>query len=62
MTRDAFNVLGTLIAQIWRLFNSWYLPGTNVTPAGFFLLIAFLALIIRFIKRITFTHHTEGSE
>ena len=62
MTRNAFDVLAFLLRQIWRFFNSWYIPGTNVTPAGFMLLVLFLALVIRFIKRITFTHHTEGGE
>lgn len=55
MTQDAYALLSTLMRQLWRLFSEWYLPGTNVTPAGFLLLVAFLAIIIRFLKRITWT-------
>ena len=62
MRQDAFTIIRFLIAQIWRFFSEWYFPGTNVTPAGFLLMIAFLAIVIRFVKRITFTHHTEGDE
>lgn len=46
MTADALLVLRTLFSVVWRLFNSWYIPGTNVTPAAFafFLLGSNLAL------------------
>lgn len=40
MTADALLVVRFLFTTIWSLFTSWYIPGTNVTPAamGFFLL------------------------
>ena len=39
MTADALLVLQTLFQSIWMLFNSWYIPGTNVTPAAFFIFL-----------------------
>lgn len=59
MTQDAFTILSVLMSTLWKFFNSWYLPGTNVTPAGFMLLVAFLAVTIRFLKRITWTTFEE---
>lgn len=52
MSRDAFTLLGGLFAQFWRLFNSWYIPGTRMTPAemGFFLLAA--SVTLRFFTRL----------
>ena len=48
MTADALLVLRTLFGSIWALFNSWYIPGTNVTPAAFFIFLccAYFALRI----------------
>ena len=41
-----------LLAQFWRFFNSWYLPGTNVTPAGLFFCILVGITVIKFIRRL----------
>lgn len=51
MTADAIAILGALFDIIWRLFTSWHIPGTNVTPAalGFFLISAGIGL--RFVLR-----------
>lgn len=48
MTSDALLVVLTIFNTIWKLFTSWYIPGTNVTPAGiaFFVLVSSLALRI----------------
>lgn len=52
MTQDAYSIISTTFAQIWRLFNSWFIPGTNVTPAGWFLFLIVAGLGIRTFKRI----------
>lgn len=46
MTADAFLLMRGFIEQIWRLFNSWYIPGTRITPAamGFFYLAVSLGV------------------
>lgn len=52
MTADAIQILQFIFNVIWKMFTSWHIPGTNVTPAamGFFLLVA--AMIINSIKSV----------
>ena len=40
MLDHAMPVLHSLFVTVWRLFTSWYFPGTVITPAawGFFAL------------------------
>lgn len=58
MTYDALLVVHFLFNEIWSLFTSWYIPGTNVTPASmaFFLLASFA--VIKILK----SYFTGGSE
>lgn len=52
MTDDAVLVLKCLFDSIWMLFTSWYIPGTDVTPAGAFMFFAFAGLALRFLYRL----------
>lgn len=52
MTQEVLDFLGGFFAQFWRLFNSWYIPGTNVTPAGLLLFCSFVPIAMKFIKNI----------
>lgn len=52
MTRDAILVLQTLFGTIWRLFTSWHIPGTNVTPAAAFLFFIAVGIGLKFVGRI----------
>lgn len=61
MTEDAFTIIRYIFLAVWSLFNSIYIPGTNVTPAGFLFLSLVLALVIRFVKRI-FNIHKSTEE
>lgn len=49
MTNDALLVVECLFKTIWNLFNSWYIPGTNVTPAVMLFGFLFLKICFRFI-------------
>ena len=49
MTNDALSVLFCLFSNIWRLFNSWRIPGTNVTPAEAAFGILFTVMMFNFI-------------
>lgn len=51
MTNDALSVLVCLFTNIWRLFNSWRIPGTNVTPAEAAFGILFSVLMFNFIGK-----------
>ena len=49
MSNDALSVLVCLFSNIWRLFNSWWIPGTNVTPAEAGFGILFTVMMFNFI-------------
>lgn len=50
MTSDGVAVVKCLFETIWRLFTSWYIPGTNTTPAGFLIFALFMVLTLRVMK------------
>ena len=50
MSSDAVLVARTLFFTIWRLFTSWYIPGTNVTPASMGFMVLSFSLVLRFLK------------
>lgn len=52
MTADALKVLQLIFTTVWSFFNGWYIPGTNTTPAQFFLFLTAAFITIRFIKRL----------
>ena len=52
MTDDALMVLECLFSTLWALFTSWYIPGTDVTPAEFFMFLGFAGLSITFLFRM----------
>lgn len=52
MTNDAKLILNCLFDTIWRLFTSWDIPGTNITPAEFILFLAFAGVSLRFLFRM----------
>lgn len=58
MTADALSIVKFIFSVGWQFFSSWYIPGTNVTPAamGFFLLAA--AAVIKIVK----TQFFEGGD
>ena len=50
MSFDALRIVHFLFTKIWSLFNSWYIPGTNVTPAGMAFFCWATILVIRIIE------------
>lgn len=52
MSSDAKAILSCLFDVVWRLFTSWDIPGTSVTPAEFLFFLAFAGLSLRFLFRI----------
>lgn len=49
MTSDAILVLKCVFENIFRFFNSWYIPGTNVTPGTAAFGCLFLSVVFRFV-------------
>lgn len=54
MTDDALSVVSVIFQSVFRIFNSWYIPGTNVTPAVALFGFLFISLMYRVI------HHLVG--
>lgn len=46
---DFLQVLKFLFVDVWKLFISWTIPGTNITPAEWAI---FSLVIVRMIKII----------
>lgn len=54
MTANAINFLRAFFSGIWHVMTSFYIPGTNVTPAAMFLGILGVTVIWKFFRRILF--------
>ena len=52
MTNDALSVVAAIFSTVFQLFNSWYIPGTNVTPAVALFGILFLTIMFRILSRV----------
>lgn len=46
MTSNAIMAIRCIFEQTWRLFNSWHIPGTNISPASWliFAVVFFIGL------------------
>lgn len=52
MTDDALLVAKSIFGTCFKLLNSWYIPGTNVTPAVALFGLLFLAILFRIITHV----------
>lgn len=52
MTDDALLVVKCIFGSCFKLLNSWYIPGTNVTPAVALFGLLFLAILFRIITYV----------
>lgn len=48
MTQNALTLLQTFFTQIFRIFTSIIVPGTNFTFASFMFFFAFVPLVLKF--------------
>ena len=53
MTNDALSVVVAVFSTVFQLFNSWYIPGTNVTPAVALFGILFISLPLSYYHEVT---------
>lgn len=60
MTAEASTFLAGFFAHVWKLFNGWKLPGTNVTPISWALFLLLLPVFIRLFKRLLNTPDASG--
>lgn len=54
MTSDVLSFLKGVIAVLFSLFTSWHIPGTDVTPAMWFLFLLSVVVLFRFLKKLGF--------
>lgn len=54
MTGDALSFLSGVFVQIFSLFTSWHFPGTNVTPAMWFVFLLSVGVLFRFLGKLGF--------
>lgn len=52
MTGEVWTFFIRFFEQIWRLFNSWYFPGTNITPAAIGISFLFIDIVVRFVRAL----------
>lgn len=52
MTNDAFLLMQGWINGIWRLFTSWYIPGTRFTVAQWLFFLLVLPFTVTAVKAI----------
>lgn len=50
MTRDGVQIVYFLFHTVWRFFTTWYIPGTQTTPAMWFVFTIFAGYFIRWVK------------
>lgn len=55
MTSDFLLGVKAIFTTIWRLFTSWAIPGTRMSPAGWAFFVLSSMLVIRFIMRFGVT-------
>ncbi len=58
MTSEGAQIVSALFLSVWQLFNSWYIPGTRVTPAGW----AFFCLAVLAIFKIVKLYFMGGDD
>lgn len=61
MSNDALMVVQTLFSVIWRIFTSWHIPGTNVTPAVMALFLASAGIGLRLLVRFFDANYAASS-
>lgn len=54
MSGEVLTFLTGCVSQFWHIFTGWYVPGTNVTPAGWFLFLLSAGVLFRFLGKLGF--------
>lgn len=50
MTSDALAILDCIFGTVWRIFTSWNIPGTNVTPGMFLIFLVVAGVGLRLLS------------
>lgn len=52
MTQDGITFISWFFREFWRFFNSWYIPGTAISPAGALFGFIAIPLALKFILSV----------
>ena len=52
MTGEALDFSFSFFHEIWKLFISWHIPGTNVTPAAWSMFLLLVVVFVKTLKRL----------
>lgn len=54
MSSDALSFLSGVFEVLFSIFTSWHIPGTNVTPAMWFVFLLSVGVLFRFLGKLGF--------
>lgn len=52
MTSNGLEIVTCIFSNAWKLFNSWHIPGTNVSPAMWFVFLLVIPMGIKMVLGI----------
>lgn len=54
MTGETFDFFKGVVSQLWILFTSWHVPGTNLTVGGWIVFMLSAGVLFRFLGKLGF--------
>ncbi|MBR3963042.1 MAG: hypothetical protein IKK14_05905 [Oscillospiraceae bacterium] len=52
MTADGLSFIEWLFPNIWQFFSDWKIPGTNMTPASWFIFFIVAGVVLTLISKL----------
>lgn len=64
MLASSYDFISGFFTQLWRLYRSWFVPGTTMSPAEFLIGIFVLVSFVRFLRQFGsgFLNTSSGKE
>lgn len=54
MTEDVYDFVLGVFSTLFSIFSSWHIPGTNLSPAMWFVFLLSAGVLFRFLKKLGF--------
>lgn len=52
MTQDGLDIITWFFPTFWKFFNDWKIPGTDVTPASWFIFFIVAGVVLTLISKL----------
>lgn len=62
MNSDFLMCLRALLSGVWKIFTSWNIPGTNVSPAALGVTLLAMWVVIKFVLRFNRLPFGDGEK